>query len=321
MAALPGAIHPHAFVRYASRQLSRKRLGVAPLDAQQKQRWVEGKEWRTGASVWLPADCVYGASTLTRQGADALLARTTSSGCASDPDLDTAIERAAYELIERDAFARHWLAQAAADRIAPASLPARIRGRMDALEAQGCESFVLCMTKGIGPAILVLIRDLRRGFVCAGSACGPDLASSIERAFIEAESAAVARCVASARPKALAPRQAASPEDHANLYARRAYLRRADVLLGPADASIPASAIEWPATLEDRLRSSTDPRSVYWVELPSTNAPCQLDGRPIRTVRALVPGCIPLAFGFGALPEGMVTHRIAAAARFPHPLP
>ena len=47
----------------------------------------------------------------------------------------------------------------------------------------------------------------------------------------------------------------------------------------------------------------------------------ELDGRPIRTVRVLVPGCIPLAFGFGALPEGMVTHRVSAAARFPHPLP
>jgi ribosomal protein S12 methylthiotransferase accessory factor len=321
MAALPGAVHPHALVRYASRQLSTNRLGVAPFDAQQKQRWVQGKEWRTGASVWLPADCVYGASTLTRQGADALLARTTSSGCASDPDLDTAIERAAYELIERDAFARHWLAQAAADRITPASLPARIRVRMEALEAHGCESFVLCMSKGLGPAILVLIRHVQRGFVCAGSACGPDLASSIESAFIEAESAAVVRCVASARPRAVAPRQAASPEDHANLHARRAHFRRADVLLGLAGASIPASAIEWPATLEDRLRSSTDPRPVYWIELPSTNPPCQLDGRPIRTVRVLLPGCIPLAFGFGALPEGMVTHRITAAARFPHPLP
>jgi ribosomal protein S12 methylthiotransferase accessory factor len=320
-AVLPGAVHPYAFARYTRRQLARSALRIKAFDAHEKNRWVQGKEWRSGAAVWLPADCVYGAGALAGQAAGTFLARPTSSGCAADVDLDTAIERAAYELIERDAFARHWLAQAAADRIAPATLPGRIRERMAALEEQGCETFVLCMRKGLGPAILVLIRHGGRGFVCAGSACGPDLPSSVERAFIEAESAAVVRCVASACPKAKAAREAVSPEDHANLYARRAHFRRADVLLGPEEASIPASAIRWPARLAGRLESGTGTRPVYWVELSSTGAPCQPDGRPIRTVRALVPDCIPLAFGVGSLPEAMVTHRVSAAARFPHPLP
>jgi ribosomal protein S12 methylthiotransferase accessory factor len=281
---------------------------------------VQGTEWHTGKAVWLPADCVHAACALPERE-DLPLARPTSSGCAADADLESAIERATYELIERDAFARHWLAQAAADRIAPETLPAHIRERIGALAAQGCDTSVLCMTKGLGPAILVLVRHTGRGFACAGSACGPDLASSIEHAFIEAEFAAIARCAASARPKALAPRQATTPEDHANLYARRAHFRRADVLLGPADASVAADDIPWPTSLEQRLGNGADARPVYWVELTGKGAPRQLDGRPIRTVRVLVPGCIPLAFGYGSLPEAMVAHRVGAAARFPHPLP
>lgn len=318
MAELPGAVHPGTLVAYSRRQLTRHADRLKPFAEGDKLRWVRGKEWATGKDVWLAADCVE--TTLVPNGRQGpRLARPTSSGCAADADIGTAIERATYELIERDAFARHWLAQSPGMRIEPASLPAAVQRRAHALQAQGCDTFVVCLSQGLGPAILVLVRNDSRGFVCAGSACGHDLALAIEHAFTEAEFAAVARCTARRPPPARAPRDTSSPQDHADLFARRAYFRRADVLIGTRN--VPASQIAWPSALQDRLQTRDGPHKVYWTELPGTGAPRQADGRRARTVRALIPGCIPLAFGFGALPEAMVPHAVSPAARFPHPLP
>jgi len=245
-----------------------------------------------------------------------LLARPTSSGCASDVALGSAIERGAYELIERDALARHWLAQAPARVIDQGSLTARIQHRAKELEALGCEIFVLCMTLGLGPSILVLIRNLRLGFACAGSACGADAAATIERAFIEAEFAAIARCQGVAVPR-IRSRDASVPEDHAHLYAQRAHFRRADVLIGDPAQAIALARIDWPASLQSRLGEQ---HRLYWVDRSDDGALRQLDGQRICTVRVLIPGCVPLAFGCDALPRAMVSHPVSVRALFPHPL-
>ena len=43
----------------------------------------------------------------------------------------------------------------------------------------------------------------------------------------------------------------------------------------------------------------------YWVDLSVEEALAGLSGRAIHTVRAVVPGLIPLVFGYGRLPYGM----------------
>jgi ribosomal protein S12 methylthiotransferase accessory factor len=313
---LGGHADPLALVQYSRRQYADGSLKVKRFDLHDVHWWTEGREWFSGSRVWLPADCVFGRTTLRRQSQSPSLMRPTSSGCASDVCEEAAIERAAYEVIERDALARHWLAQEPAHCIESLSLPARIRHRMEFLGALGCETFVMSMTMGLGPSILVLIRNLHLGFTCAGSASGPDAGASVERAFIEAEFAAITRCKGVTAPK-IRPREAALPEDHANLYAQRAYFRRADALIGDAEKAIDFARMQWPSSIRERL---TDERPLYWLELPSGESPRQLNGERIKTVRVLIPGCIPLAFGYDALPQGMVSHAVSARARFPHPL-
>jgi ribosomal protein S12 methylthiotransferase accessory factor len=201
----------------------------------------------------------------------------------------------------------------------PSSLPFRLAGRMSALASLGCETCVVGTTLGLGPTILVLIRNERLGFACLGCASDASAASATERAFIEAEFAALARCHG-ARTPTMRPRDVCLPEHHASVFAQRAFFRRADVLVARDQRPIPVERLDWPGSLEERLQGRGWRVPAYWVELPATASPRQLDGRPLRTVRALIPGCIPLAFGYGALPERMVAHRIPARARFPHPL-
>ncbi|MEJ8837141.1 YcaO-like family protein [Ramlibacter sp. AN1133] len=315
-AELPRHVPPGEFARYSERQFADDTLGVAPFVATQRLRWVEGREWSSGESVWLPAECV---STSASAPAGKRVMRVSSSGCAADVDLETAIRRALHEVIERDAFARHWLAQAGGRPIDRLSLSSRLETRIGALTSLDCETSVACTTLGLGPAIMVLIRNHRLGFACVGCASDSDPGNAVERAFIEAEFAALARCHG-VRGTKVRPEDACLPEHHANVFAQRAFFRRADVLVSARQVPVRLDLLDWPATLEQRLRRAGQRVPAYWLELPSGPGPRQLDGRPLRTVRALISGCVPLAFGYGALPEGMVSHRVTARARFPHPL-
>jgi ribosomal protein S12 methylthiotransferase accessory factor len=279
---------------------------------------VEGSEWSSGDPVWLPADCV-SAAIPGSVGQGKRVMRVGSSGCAADVDIGTAIQRALHEVIERDAFARHWLAQSGGRRVEPSSLPPQLTTRMSALASLGGETSVVCTTLGLGPTIVVLIRNERLGFACLGCASDSSAASATERAFIEAEFAALARCHG-ARTAKIRPRHVCLPEHHASVFAQRAFFRRADVLVAGDQSPLRLDQLDWPAALEERLQGAAGRLPAYWVELPSVAGPRQLDGRPLRTVRALIPGCVPLAFGYGALPQSMVAHRVTARARFPHPL-
>jgi len=177
----------------------------------------------------------------------------------------------------------------------------------------------LCMSAGqCGPAILVLVQNATRGFTCAGAACGDSVVESVERAFVEAEFAALTRCAstASASPSS---RAVASPKDHSQLHAQRRHFRRADVLVGPAQDEVVLPEITWPGSLQARLESPAGTLPLYWAEL-GKDKPNGEHTQRMRTVRALIPGCIPLGFGYDALPRGMVSHPVSLAARFPHPL-
>lgn len=312
---LPRHVDPCRLVRYSARQHAAAALNVRPFDAQQPHWWVEGREWPSGESTWLPAECVLPRATLPVEPDAPGLGKLTTSGCAADVAREAAVERAAYEIIERDALARHWLAQAPATLIDTASLPVRIQRRVQEMEAVGCATFVLGTTHGLGPAILVLIQNARRGFTCAGAACGSDAATAVEHAFIEAEFAAIARGQGVAA-STMAPRRVASPKDHAGLYARPAYFRRADVLIGTAARATRLEKISWPGSLRERLGK----RPMYSVDLASDVQLPDLEGRRIHAVRVLIPDCIPLAFGYDALPQGMVSHPVSMRGRFPHPL-
>ncbi|MBL0426641.1 YcaO-like family protein [Ramlibacter alkalitolerans] len=318
-AELARPVLPTAFARYSERQYADRSLGVSPFVAAERIRWVEGREWPSGDAVWLPADCVSAAIAASAASGKRLM-RVGSSGCAADADIEIALQRALHEVIERDAFARHWLAQSGGRAVDPASLPAQLATRMATLASLGCETSVACTTLGLGPTILVLIRNDRLGFACLGGASDSSATRATERAFIEAEFAALARCHG-ARTTPVRPRDVCLPEHHASVFAQRAFFRRADVLVAQGQRPIRLDQLDWPVSVQERLQGAGRHVAAYWVELPSTASPAQLDGRPVRTVRALIAGCVPLAFGYGALPERMVTHEVTQRARFPHPLP
>ncbi|MFN6337970.1 MAG: YcaO-like family protein [Cyanobacteriota bacterium] len=82
--------------------------------------WVMGRDLASGTPVALPAQPVLMAYNL--QAGEAPLCQVTSNGLAAAPTLAEAALRAAYEVIERDAFIASWLLGLKGMRVDPASI-------------------------------------------------------------------------------------------------------------------------------------------------------------------------------------------------------
>jgi ribosomal protein S12 methylthiotransferase accessory factor len=305
---------------YAQSQYRRAALGVCRFDSKREYLWARATSLSSAEPAWVPAEFVYPATAIPKRYAAHALARATSSGCASDGSAAVAIERAAYEVIERDALARHWLAQRAGIAITSNSCDDATRKRIRGLEQAGCQVILQILDAGLGPVVLAFVTSDRLAFSAVGTACGAELTPAIERALGEAEVIALSR-LRGTRPRPLRARDSAKPMDHAELYATRRHYRRAWVLVQETAAEdLGTLAKRWPIDLSTRLKLRTPtPPDLFWVDVTADDAPVGFDGRPLTTVRALIPGCIPIAFGFDAIPRGTVGP-VSAAGRFPHPM-
>ncbi|MDQ8035158.1 MAG: YcaO-like family protein, partial [Bordetella sp.] len=102
---------PRTCVQYSRAQYQRPTLGVHCYDPAAEHSWVPARTLDSNEQRWCHAELVYSAHALNGGRAPSALTWQTTSGCASDVDFSRAVERAGLEVIERDAFVRHWLAQ------------------------------------------------------------------------------------------------------------------------------------------------------------------------------------------------------------------
>jgi len=315
-------LDPDKLVRYEPAQYRRGGFPLVRFVEHERRQWSSATRLLDQKPVWVLADFVFAQSAFEPDYRSRLVFHASSSGCASHRSLELAAQAAVFELIERDAFVRHWLLQQPGICVETRTLPAWIGAQTDALVREGCSVWVQALSPSGIPVWMVMIRCERVGFTSVGTAAGPDAESALESAFTEAQTAALTRLGGVAAP-ARKVAEVKTPRDHADLHALRRHMHRTDVLLpsGPP-ASLRQLASEWPASFDsvlDTLRARGF-GSPHIVDLTLPDAPSTWSGAPIRSVRALVPGLVPLTFGDGRLPYAMVD-RVAPGGRFPHPFP
>lgn len=310
------SVDPRRWVLFADEQYANDQLGVSTYDPVEARHWVKGKELGGEGDVWLPAECIFSIGSLPLEARSAPLMRVTSSGCASDVNAAIACERAAYEVIERDAFLRHWLAQQPCIEVSQASLSADLAARVTSASKVGFRVILGVVQGDLGPVAVAGVTSQARGFFVLGSACAASAEESLSRALIEATVAAKARMLGVPRQK-LKPSSIRSPDDHGNLYAQREHFKRALAIFdGGSSESLRALETRWPHNVKERLRSAGKP--ACWVDLSAAESPRALNSQRIHTVRVLIADTIPIAFGADAVPRGMA--RFVKRGIFPHPL-
>ncbi|WP_150691536.1 YcaO-like family protein [Pandoraea communis] len=319
LAELPSAIDPATIVSFSPGQYRSKDFPFTRLRQQDRALWTEAKSSRDGRDVLLLADCVFHRQSLKQLGAHEAYCWATSSGCASHISESLAQRAALWEVIERDAFMRHWGEQAPGSLIDDAWIPDTLNARIDWLKGEGCEVTLLVLDKGVLPVLMAVIQSPARHFTCFGAGAGGDFEDALHGALSEAEIAAHAR-LASLRAEVVQPSKVHYPWDHSDVYATRRYYRRADRLFidAPAmthDAFENCRAAMRRDVLDQVIDMGWEP---FFVDLTLADAPRTYSGNALFTARAVVPGMIPVTFGYGRMPLGTMSSCVREA-RFPHP--
>lgn len=338
-------LSPIEMLGYSTEQYSQPDFPFVPYAESQSYWWLPARHAIDQSPAWIVADLVCNPRAFEPDYRQRLLTHATSSGCASAAHIDTAAFRATLELVERDAFMRHWFAQQGGIAIVPASLPDPFIARFDRLRQAGCNVGLQCLDLGLHPVWMVWAQHARMHFTSIGLASGLDADTALDTAMSELETQALVR-LAGVQAHAIRPEQVRSPADHAALYATSACFERADALelgrLAKPESEMQRHArvaagfrIAMPA-LYRRLARHGHP--VYLVDLSvaeavnlgrdqadscanqPANRHADHDGSScaIHTVRALAPGLIPLAFGLQTLPLAMDVWQ-RPGSRFIHP--
>jgi ribosomal protein S12 methylthiotransferase accessory factor len=311
---LQGALDPREVVAYAPWQYDQDGFGFRPFSPRKRYSWIKGVAAATGVPVWVPAQCACALSGLPAAESRAPFTNASSSGTAAGVSLQEALRRGVLELIERDALCTAWAARATLPRLASSRLPGELQRRLRALEERECKVAVVCLAADLMPVIGVAVRCAGR-FTCLATGAGFALEDAIVSALSEAE-----LCVekAFALPgAAMRPEDVRDPEGHGDFHADPGRRPLSDFLFaGPAMATVAslaaACARSW-AQLEGRLREAGLP--VICVDLTPRGAAIHQGRTPIHVARAVVPGLVPIWFGYRAEPLGLARLQTALARR------
>ena len=320
----PDMCRPDGLIRYSARQYRAVGFPFRPFDPSQHYLWVPAVDLDSGQQVWVVADCVFARSAFDPDYQSRLLTAANSSGCASGRTLQQAAQAGLFEVLERDAFMRHWLAQRGGKEVRQESLPMSWRVRAQGLLQEGGRLSLQVLDLGMLPVWFAFFQDGVKRFTVVAAASGLCGETSLASLFSELEAGVYLRRHAVVDHE-IKPGQVATPGQHAALYGHPAYYRRAD-RLGQCSQSLHAEAAMalFPQTMQTMQAAQAALRragtSALSVDLTLPDAPHTLDGTPLVSVRVLVPHALPITFGAGRLPLGMVAS-CERAARFPHPFP
>lgn len=322
---LPGAIAPTEFVRYHPAQYADPDFPYRPFDDKASYLWTRGIDLIEGREVHVLADLVYMRSGLEKHGhtPSALVTQMTSSGCAAGAGIDDAVYRGLLELIERDAFIGHWLSQTCGDPLAPHTVPQAVAQRIRSLEAAGCKVSLQRLHSLWAPVALVAAQHEERHFTTMATAAGADFTAAALAALDELEGRVFSHLNGNPSPIDSVA-QVALAGHHFHIYGFRKHFRKADKVLFPAPSAArleawpEAEPIESLAPLLDKF-AEADLRPIA-VDITPKNCAIEQGRLPLSVAKVLVPGLLPMYFGYQREPLGMVT-RVLSGSKFPHPFP
>lgn len=317
------AIDPRRLIAFSERQHATHGFRFRPFDARRRYRWVPCVS-AEGERTMCVAEAVVVNLALPRAYAKSPLCAATSSGVAAGFDRTFARTRALLEVIERDAFMFWWMRGEAppALRVADAIRATRSLGRL------GIELRFLDLTVDLLPVVGVWAQSVDGHYTALAAACDFNVEAAARHALQEVESQ-LYLLEAGFRSEAVPAAQVRSTLHHAGIYADRRHFRKADWFVERARAKRFAEHRRGSASTFEELIALLDAqrRPVVFHDFA---IPDEADDR-LAVARAIVPGLLPLTFGYFTEPWGM-TRTLFQGARaieslsfaprrpyFPHP--
>src|SRR5215207_2317508 len=300
------AISPSECGLYSSAQYATQNFGFAPFSEHTPLEWVEVLDLLSGAKRLVPVEFVYPRVLLTRSR----LVAETSNGTAAHVNQDSAVVAAACEVVERDSVMLFWYRQPRTAAMPIEAIPApQLRDELRTVQAMGFLIKVCYLVYDVGiPCFLIVA--LKGNNFAYGLGCHPSWRQALGHAVTELGQSLVAlrKRSRNASEYRFLP-DIRTPEDHYALYNRkpfhdvlRHYLTRMSGVKEPGhwDATEDESSGDT-GTLEHLIETlaSLDYR-IYTCDL----TPAVLKNCGVHVTRVLVPGLIPIHFGYDRLRLG-----------------
>ncbi|WP_299968853.1 YcaO-like family protein [uncultured Roseobacter sp.] len=318
-------------IRFSPEMLADADVFFHEYDRDLPRGWVRGLSLLDGQPVWLAAQTVV--FNYHMEHDHELLSHNTSNGIAAGQDIDAARLGGLCEVIERDAFACHWMLRRAPNAIPAAqlgtlSLPRQVRELMES-RSHVVRVYDIRVDVDI-PTILVVLSNRDGSVFCIGASCKPTLDQAVTKAVCEA-----IHCWTYLAQQRLLGTKPVAFEDISN------FLEHAEYYLDPArkpafwwltegpvtdystDFSPGSSATETLQRLLDRVGDAG--HIPVWFDMTGLDA-AQLG---LAVGKVVVPGLQPLYSGL-AIPDDLRRLEVAAhhlgvtevtLNRDPHPFP
>jgi len=300
------AVDPRSIVAYTDKQYARASFPFAPFSARRAYPWSKATRARDGSDAAIMAQCVYALSSLDKNLTRQPFTNTSTSGVAAFTDETSARARALIELIERDAFARMWLQKIPPAFFDESCLPKKARHRLARLRALEYIVSVHVLSSDYLPVLAIFTQRQSAKFTSLTTGAGLSLEDAAYSALAETESR-----VQSAHGKlplsAMRQRDVALAGHHGDFhrttqgYQRAAWIRQSTgVIHGKKSFSKYSGTFD--ALLSRLFDMGLDP---YFIDLTPAHASIRQGRKPLYISRAIVPGLIPIWFGYGVEPFGL----------------
>lgn len=312
-------IHPTKIISYTDEQYLTPGFRFKKFDPNYEYKWCFAKSELTEKTYALLADHVYYSFTYDRK-----YTSSNTSGVAAHYDRNLAVQNGMLELIERDAFMRTWLTGAATPTVDQRSLPAELQRRILALKDRGYSMTIKDIGYDYVPAYLIYSKhDSGRVSVsgCANYSCSV----ALTHGFDEHES--ILNFMESNPSTPANETKVLTPADHARIYLKPEYAHHSDRLLrstnlapfGSTSYKTCANMVQlldrFKANKLDVLTVNISSKRTTYVPVLNTKG---VDTKKLLTIRTIVPGLIPITFGYASEPLGLLR---AESKYFPHPFP
>lgn len=320
------AVDPRHIIRFHPAQYHLKMFPFKPFREEVEYLWVEGLNELEGSKVHVLADCVYYPYSPKTQR----YAHATSSGVASHPDKQQAIKNGTLELVERDSFMIAYLTQLIFPTISIKTLPRNIQKRINNLCKNGFKIWVKDYSIDLAPVVFIFAQSEKLSFTTCASCSNFDTIEALDHALMEVESSVLCRLVNSPS-KIIKPAQVRFPSDHGKLYEQKRFFHKADFLVSGQIVIEFKNMGQGVARSWDKLLDQFMLKGWSLITIPLHLTKESGGNNGLHIIRSIVPGMVPITFGYREIPAGIERISIVAKEingctisyqdmpKFPHP--
>jgi len=323
---LETAIDPRNIIKFHPAQYRLKGFPFKPFDEKMNYEWTEGYDEATGSVIHILADLVY----FPYFPKIPCYAYANSSGVAAHPDRQKAVETSTLELIERDSFMIAYLTRLQFPTVRGNSLPESIRKRIRELRKVGFQVWIKDHSLDLAPVVCVIVQGKEFTYTAVASCASFNVEYALDHALMEAEALVLAR-LQNGPAKSIKPQEVIWPLDHGRLYGQRQYFHHADFLIRSQNKITFQDIGKEVAQSWQELLSRFTAKGWRLFTIPLYLSDEYGGNGDLHIIRSIVPGMVPMTFGFRQEPAGMERTYVIARelgnrefsyrelTKFPHP--